>query len=141
MLNGIVYFTDRHPKLSCAALFMMITAIPMLFTYCNNIWLGGSFPIGRVIFVLMFALQLILCFKVERFSLTMMPFIVSLFGVLACEWLYVSTVAVSQITLGPVSFMNTLLSLGVAVFGPESAAAVGGLMTYAVVSFIKAMFR
>ena len=143
MLDEITYFTDRHPKLSCAAILAMITAVPMLFVYATDMIFGEDFPSGQVIFLLAFLLQLILCFKVERFIFKMMPFFVSLIGVLVCEGIYVSSITVSQVTYDPVigRLMYTLLLLGVAVFGPEAAAAVGGLMVYAIISFVRGFFK
>lgn len=129
-------FFDRNPVMSAVLILLFLTLIPALFVVITEALFGEGFPSGRVIFAVWFALQILLSAKCERPILTAMPFLISLAGILICEWIYVGTNVAFQVGVSP-TIGRTLLSLGVAIFGPEAAAAVGGMIVYVIFSLVR----
>lgn len=129
-------FFDNHPVPAAVLILLLLTLIPALFVVAMEALFGTDFPSGKVIFVMWLVFQLILSSKCERPILTTMPFLISLAGVLLCEWIYVGMTVTYQVGVSP-TIGRTLLSLGVAIFGPEAAAAVGGMVAYMLFSLVR----
>ena len=129
-------FFDRNPVPAAVLILLLLTLIPALFVAITGAIFGAEFPSGKVIFVMWFIFQILLSANCERPILTTMPFLISLAGVLLCEWIYVGMNVAFQVGVSP-TVGRTLLSLGVAIFGPEAAAAVGGMIAYALFSLVR----
>ena len=130
-------FVDRHTALSTVLIVLFTSAVPGALTYCNTMLFGGTFPIARVIFALVFILDVIIWLTVERPILAVLPFLVGLFGVVACEMFYIM---VSGLKMGwAARWPGELVSLGVAVFGPVITAAACALMAYVAISAVRAI--
>ena len=122
MLN---YYTDRHPALSAliiAALFTVIPSAAMLF-------LGGFINMPVVIFVYALVIQVVLWMTVERPILVFMPFILSLIYTVS------ESAAAPGAGVGQTAFVVS--SLIVTVFGAESAASVGAIVCYGIISLAR----
>ena len=130
MLN---YFTDRHPALSAliiAALFTVIPSAAMLF-------LGGIVNMPVVIFVYALVIQVILWMTVERPILVFMPFILALVGFIVAEIIYTVSESAAAPGAGVGQTAFVVSSLIVTVFGAESAASVGAIVCYGIISLVR----
>lgn len=137
----LTYYTDRYPKISGALIVLMTTIVPMLFVFATTAIFGEDFPSAHIIIALAFVMQLVLSFGVERMILSMIPFIVTLFGVLICEGLYLAVQVTAQVAATRVMLGYTLLSLGVSAFAPEFVGVVCGLILYAVISIVRSFLE
>lgn len=137
----LTYYTDRYPRISGAVIVFMTTVIPMLFIFATTAAFGEDFPSSHIIIAAAFVMQLVLSFGIERMILSMIPFIVTLFGVLICEGIYLAVQVTAQVAASHVRFGYTLLSLGVAAFAPEFVGVVCGLILYAVISIIRSFLQ
>ena len=120
---------------------LLMLAVPGLVICIAYVLPVEDFPTAHIIIVFAFVLQLLLCIKVEYMILLIIPFIVTLFGVLTCEGIYLASIVFAQSGSGSVTFGNMLLSFGIAIFGPEFVGIVAAFVVYAVIALVKSFIR
>lgn len=128
--------SNRHPRIFGLVTVLAMVFVPAIFMLLAKAIFGDDFPSEKLIFAVSFALELILCFTIERFILLVIPFIVTLFGVIGCEMIYLAALVSASSSVNP-SVEYSLLSMGVAVFGPEFVGIVAALIVYAVIEIIR----
>lgn len=134
----LIDFSDRHPLLFGVMTVILMLIVPGLVMCVAYILPIDNFPTSHIIVALAFVLQMFLCFTAERMILLIIPFVVTLFGVLSCEGIYLASIVSAQSgTMTSARLGNMLLSYGVAVFGPEFVGIVVAFVAYAIIAVIR----
>ena len=132
------YYSDRYPKVFGLLLVMLITAVPMLLMFILSLFIGYDFNAAPILMVFAFAVQILLCFRVENMLHMMLPFVVMLTGTLVCECLYLSSeVTYDAGAFNAVEIEQLLLWLGTSTFAPEFVGVAVALIAYAVISVVR----
>ena len=135
------YYSDRYPKLFGLLLVLLITALPMLLMFILSLFIGYDFNAAPILMVFAFAVQMILCFKVESMLHMMLPFVVMLMGTLVCECLYLSSeVAYDSGAYNAVKIEQLILWLGTSTFAPEFVGVATALILYAAIAVVRSFF-
>lgn len=133
----ITEFSDRNPRLSGVIIAALFTIIPGIFMFIVDFLSGGELNTALILFLYAVALQLVLCFCVERPILVMLPFLTMLIGFIACEIIYTLSMGMRAPGVGPGKFAAFVSSAIVIVFGCESAGIIAALMGHVIISFIR----
>ncbi len=139
MLSKITYLSDRHPVAFGFALFGMLSIVPELAMLAASL---VGLDITYVIIAYAFALQLLLCFAVERTIHLMLPFIVCIISFVLMDVFYFASMMLSGVV--PPGIAALIMALGMSggeVFVTEVIGIVASLIFYAVFVFIRALFR
>lgn len=132
------YYSDRYPKMFGLTLVLLITALPMLVVFIISRFIGYDFNAAPILMVFAFAVQMLLCFKVDSMLHMMLPFVVMLIGTLVCECLYLSSeVTYDAGVLNAVKIEQILLWLGTSTFAPEFVGVAVALLLYAVIAVVR----
>ena len=129
----ITEFTNRRPVLSTVLVVLLFFLVPGAFMVGASIATGGASSGTGVIFIYALILQFILWLKVERPILIVLPFILSLIGLVVSEIVYAVGRSVFSVGLGPGPYIHLFVSGAVGLTGHVAAASVGGLILYSLV--------
>lgn len=133
-------FADRRPALSAVLIVLLFTAVPGAFLLIARQISGSVGSFTKIVFVYELVLQVILWFKVERPILNMLPFILSLLGLIVSEIVYTVSMSMAPIGAGPSPLAFVFSSVLVILFGLGGAASVGGLIAYVVMVIAKRLW-
>ncbi len=136
-------FSDRHPALSAVTIATLFSIVPGAFLVILDVLSGGTLNdiALKISFVYFFALELVLCFQVERPILWLLPFAMSLLGCIACEIIYTLSMGLQAPGVGPDPLGYLISSALIILFGCEAAAVVGALFCFGLISLVRSLFR
>ena len=129
----ITKFTDRRPVLSTVLVVLLLTVVPGAFMIGASMVTGEANSGTGVVFVYALILQFIMWLKVERPILIVLPFIMSLIGLIVSEILYTVGRGVVPIGMGPSLPIRVLASEVVGLSGHVAAASIGALILYSII--------
>ncbi len=129
-------FFRFHPVASVIAIIAAYTVIPGAIVVLSTALFGDSPALNKLLLIYSLIIELLLCLFADRFFLAVLPFVISVLGVLGCEGVYLAAqVAVQSGGSGKAAFAAT--SYGVILFGAEFVGVAFGLIAYAIVALIK----
>ena len=134
-------FTDRRPALSALLVVALFTVVPGGVMCLAAALSGGRENAAGFVLVYTLLLQTLLWLKVERPILNLIPFVMSLLGLIVSEIVYTVSLSMTPVGVGP-DAMAMLFSAGlVTLFGAEAAGSVGGMILYVGLAVLKKLWE
>ena len=133
----ITEFTNRRPVLSTVLVVLLFTLVPWAYMVGASIATGGASSGTGVVFIYALILQFIMWLKVERPILIVLPFIMSLIGLIVSEIAYAVGRGIVPIGMGPSLPIRVLASEVVGLSGHVAAASIGALILYSIIVIFK----
>lgn len=130
-------FTDRRPVLSGVLIALLFTLVPAVFIIIEAILPWVELNTAAILIVYAIVIQGILSLKVERMSLVMLPFVITVIAVLICELVYFISAGLHPPAEGPGEIAYMFSSVLVAVFGPEAVGVVISLLVCSLISTVR----
>ena len=134
-------FTDRRPALSAGLIVALFTLVPGCVMLLAALLSGGRENAAGFVLGYALLLQTLLWLKVERPILNLIPFLMSLLGLIVSEIVYTVSAGMRPVGTGPGTLAMLFSTAAVTLFGAEAAGSVGGLLLYVVISILKKLWE